>query len=242
MSPRTEKIYVLFGTQTGNSEQAAQELCSQMPTKLSAEAIQQMTGTSEEINVQPICKPLDDFLEIDLCQWTRLTVIITSSYGIGQAPLGCYRFRELCDEWHQRYKDNAEAKILQGLYFAMCGLGDSKYTTYFQNPTKIDDTLRLLGMERVGPLGKADASGNGNDLQAVVIERWMEGIWTHLAQVLSKPHPSDDFMAEKQRITVEVCRKINPDFLPAKKSGPPLMLLALLVALLAIAAFYIIQS
>ncbi|EEC43949.1 predicted protein [Phaeodactylum tricornutum CCAP 1055/1] len=216
MVSRKEDVYVLYGSQTGNSEQAAKELCEQFYTKLSPAAIQKLTGTEDTITVVPTHMQLDDFLELDRCKWTRLVVIVTSSYGVGMAPLGCYRFRELCDAWLQLYKGTKPA-ILDGMYFAMCGLGDSKYTTYFENPTKINESLHLVGAQRVGPLGKADASGTGTEFQQTVIARWMEGIWPHLANVVVKEPLSAQRLETMQNSTEELCRKINPDFLPKRK-------------------------
>uniref|UniRef100_A0A7S2YRT5 Flavodoxin-like domain-containing protein n=1 Tax=Entomoneis paludosa TaxID=265537 RepID=A0A7S2YRT5_9STRA len=240
---RTEKIYVLYASQTGNSEQAAIELCSQVPTKLSPSVIQKLTGTKDEIIVEPVHMQLDDFLELDKCTWTRLMVIITSSYGVGQAPLGGYRYRDLCDAWYKQFQDKSGGetpkKVLEGLSFAMCGLGDSKYTTYFQNPTRINEAMHLVGAKRVGPLGKADASGTGNELQGKVVEAWMKEIWSHLAKVVVEPPLSDERLKEMQMDTVQVCRKINPDFEyddgSSSGSGNTMMIaLAILVALVAV--------
>lgn len=219
---RIEKVYVLYGSQTGNSEQAALDVCAKAPEKLSPQVIQKRTGTPEQIVVQMKAMPLDDFLEMDHAQWTRLVVIITSSYGLGQAPLGCYRFRELCDEWVSRLSSSQQGNCatsmrpLEGIQFALLGLGDSKYTTFFHNPTKIDQALRLAGAQRIGPLGKADASGTGDDEQLKVIERWIDDVWDHLARAVMEPPLSGERLQQIQQATVDVCRKINPDYLPSK--------------------------
>jgi sulfite reductase alpha subunit-like flavoprotein len=185
---RVEEILVCYGTQTGNSEHAAQEFCRQVATKLSPPAIQSMTGTQETIAVQATLCQLDDFLELRQAQWTRLMVIFTSSYGIGQAPLGCRRFRELCEYWLVS-ENPKSASRLEGFRYALCGLGDSKYPTFFTNPTKIDQALQLMKAERVGPLGKADASGTGDQEDVQVIQDWTSGIWPYLAKVVRTFRP-----------------------------------------------------
>jgi sulfite reductase alpha subunit-like flavoprotein len=267
---RKEKVYVLYGSQTGNSEQAAKDFCDQVSTKLSPAMIQKFNSSRSKetmhqipVVVEPIHMQLDDFLELERCKWTRLTVIFTSSYGVGQAPLGCYRFRDLCDAWHDQYgsrttknnnnnnsADDAKtettnnSKILDGLYFAMCGLGDSKYTTYFQNPTKIHDALQLVGATRVGPLGRADASGTGDALQSTVIEQWIHGIWPHLAAVLVQEPPSTERLAKIEQATVQLCAKINPDFELEKEKDPQKAFLnknvfvQVLIVLVAIGFYY----
>jgi sulfite reductase alpha subunit-like flavoprotein len=183
---------------------------------------------------------LDDFLELELAKWTRLIVIIVSSYGVGQAPLGAYRFRDLCDAWLNKDEKDDEPKVLDGAYFAMCGLGDSSYTTFFENPTKINEGLAMVGAQRVGPLGKADASGTGNEVQLKVIERWMDGIWSELAKVVVKEPLSEEKLEAMQNRTVELCRLINPDFMAEKQSNLLFIvaIISFVVALLAIAAGY----
>jgi sulfite reductase alpha subunit-like flavoprotein len=234
MTERTEKVYVLYGSQTGNSEQAAKDLCDQVKTKLSPSEIKKWGSTKDEVTVIPVTMQLDDFLELERAQWTRLIVIITSSYGVGQAPLGCYRFRELCDAW----ASEKNSKLLDGLQFALCGLGDSKFTTYFENPTKINESLHLVGAKRVGPLGKADASGRDEHAQNLVIERWIEGIWPFLAKVVAQEQIPANRLEEMQKVTVELCQKINPDFLPERELQQLPFLGPLIVALLAIAMGY----
>ena len=263
MTTRKEKILFLYGSQTGNSEQAAKDLCKQCATKLTPEIIRKLAATTCKdddnnsskdeiiIIVEPVHMQLDDFLELERAAWTRLVVIVVSSYGVGSAPLGAYRFRELCDAWAaaataegtmSSTSDNK--KLLDGVHFAMCGLGDSKYTTYFQNPAAIDKTLRQVGATRVGPLGKADASGTGSEAQLDVIDRWMDGIWPHLAQVVSKEPLSTERLQEMQRTTVALCRKINPDFLPEPRYNPPsmMLLISIAVSIFAILAYFLLSQ
>lgn len=255
MTTRKEKILVLYGSQTGNSEQAAKDLCEQCATKLTPEIIQKFTRENNKnkhdiskdemlIHVEPVHMQLDDFLELERAAWTRLVVIVVSSYGVGSAPLGAYRFRELCDAWAAAEQDDDSKKLLDGVYFAMCGLGDSKYTTFFENPTAIDQTLRQVGATRVGPLGKADASGTGSEAQLEVIDRWMDGIWPHLAHVVSKEPLSTERLEEMQRKTVALCRKINPDFLPESRYNPPsmMLLISIAVSIFAILAYFLLSQ
>jgi len=238
---RTEKVLVLYGSQTGNSEQAAKDLCEQMSSKLTP-LLPKLNGGSTTIQVEATHMQLDDFLELERAAWTRLIVICVSSYGVGQAPLGGYRFRELCDAWAE--DPEAHKGILDGLYFALCGLGDSKYTTFFQNPTKINETLLQVGAKRAGPLGKADASGTGDQAQTEVVEKWIQGIWPHLAQVVVKEPLSSERLNEMQQKTVELCRKINPDFPEPKHSTETLIsvALALLVAIIAVGYYIYTQK
>ena len=95
----TEEILVLYGSQTGNSELAAEQICAAIPTKLLQ---QQQFGSEEKKKKKKCCTArlmhLDDFLELECGRWTRLVIIVCSSYGVGQAPIGARKFREFCDE------------------------------------------------------------------------------------------------------------------------------------------------
>jgi len=176
---KTLHVPVLFGSQTGNSEGAAENLASSLPNELSTSSL---TVTSAAME-------LDDFLEKSKAEWTPLCVIVCSSYGVGQAPMGAWKFREMCDLILE--KDACEGK-LKGIKYALLGLGDSKYTTFFLNPTAIDSALSKAGAERVGSLGKADASGTGDKVQLLVIEDWCRNILTDLKRVVKELDGLDD--------------------------------------------------
>jgi sulfite reductase alpha subunit-like flavoprotein len=218
----TEEILVLYGSQTGNSEAAAHEICTLLPVRLSSSSRQRKL-TSRVMH-------LDDFLEVEHGKWTRLVIIVCSSYGVGQAPIGARKFREFCDDLLDRKKRGEEwgvnkggsgastaTSMLGGISFALLGLGDSHYTTYFRNPTVIHDALTAYGATLIGEIGKADASGTGNLEQSKVIERWIEGIWETLDGALEMEMPDMDFLDKAREGTWEVCLDIFPDWKPARK-------------------------
>lgn len=202
--PRThEEILVLYGSQTGNSHAAASEIAASIPTQLSPSKIAEFDGPPN-LTVTARLMQLDDFLEFEQGKWPRLFIIVTSSYGVGQASLGGTKFRDICEEWLEKngYTDEpTENKMLTGISFAICGLGDSNYTTFFRNPTIIEDALTTMGATRVGQIGKADASGTGDDEQGKVIDRWIAGIWKELAVVVAKEPPSAEVMEEMHKQT-----------------------------------------
>lgn len=244
-SPRHEQVLVLFASQTGNSEQAALEIADQLPSKLS----------SDSLTVHSRHMQLDDFLELHECAWTRLVVIVTSSYGVGQAPLGGYRFREFCDALlvkHNSNNNNDNMLLLEGLSFALLGLGDSKYTTFFRNPTIVNEALQLAGATRVGELGKADASSSGVD-QFVEISKWIDGIWNELKVMLdNRPPLSKDRLKQMQLDTIRLCRELDPEFMPEQQQTKersdvvdvswPIIIVSVLVAVLGVAWYMYSQE
>ena len=89
----------------GNSEAAAKDFCTKAKSKLDG--------------VETICTQLDDFLDVHHADFTKCIVIFVSSYGVGQAPLGCHKFRTFAETLIEK-NDN---KLLSGLRYAICGLG-----------------------------------------------------------------------------------------------------------------------
>ena len=195
----SEHILVLYASQTGNAEQAAKDCCEQLPRHF-----QHGTFTATCSHMQ-----LDDFLELEQCQWTHFVIIVSSSYGVGQAPLGGYRFRAFCDAILSA--NDSDNKFLDGLSFCLLGLGDSKYTTFFQNPTTIHDAMVKAGATLVGKIGTADASGD----QLRAIAEWIQGIWTPLQNALHTiPTLPAEQLISMQQETIQICRDIDPTFLP----------------------------
>jgi sulfite reductase alpha subunit-like flavoprotein len=204
-------ILVLYGSQTGNAQQAAEEFTQQC---------RELRGWSAD------CLSLDDLLEVRHCRFSRYMVIFVSSYGHGGPPLGGYRFRDLCDHWLEDEKGDTpssdaatQPKLLQGVHYALCGLGDSKYMTFFQNPTVTDRALQKMGAHRVGPIGQADAGVKpGKPSQEAVIAEWIAGIWAPLEEVFASTDETTPIdWRHMQLETMRTCQKINPDFVWPKE-------------------------
>ncbi|KAL7538179.1 hypothetical protein ACHAXR_008345 [Thalassiosira sp. AJA248-18] len=215
-----EEILVLYGSQTGNSEGAAEEITALIPTKLT-------TSSSSSSPCTARCMHLDDFLELENAKWTRLVVIVCSSYGVGQAPIGARKFRDVCDAiLDQRNNDNggsggenndnndksSKGMFLEGVTFALLGLGDSHYSTFFKNPTAIHEALTAVGATRVGELGKADASGTDIMEQSKVIDRWIQSIWDDLAKVVATAPPEQVVLDRACEGTWGLCLESFPEW------------------------------
>lgn len=216
----TEEVLVLYGSQTGNSEAAAQELCAAIPSRLGRSADSDDGASPPSPRYASRVMHLDDFLELERGRWTRLVVIVCSSYGVGQAPIGARKFREWCDEVIDRSEGGGgggvDSKMLEGVSFALLGLGDSHYTTFFQNPTTINKALTIAGATRVGEIGRADASGTDDMEQSKVIDRWIAGIWDELSKALGGPAPGGDALEMAQEGTWGICLELFPDWKPAR--------------------------
>jgi sulfite reductase alpha subunit-like flavoprotein len=212
MSIPSIHIPVLYGSQTGNSQSCAESLAKSLPSTL------YKSFSSSNIKISSSAKELDDFLEVDRANWPRLVIIVCSSYGVGQAPLGCWKFRELCDAILE--SDENDGTLLKGVKYAMLGLGDSKYTTFFLNPTALDTALSKAGAERIGSLGKADASGVGDKLQGTVMEQWSENIIPEVSRAVQlflaegeeDKKSIDEALENAKDATCRLCKKLFDDW------------------------------
>jgi sulfite reductase alpha subunit-like flavoprotein len=169
----TTPILILYGSQTGTSKAAAQAIAAQLPTAVpGAVAVGPWT--------------LDDFLTEHSAPWTSLVVIVTSSFGRGDAPRNARQFRLLCDYWVDTYgkatgDGDEEERPLTGLQFALCGLGDSAYRTFQENPRALVAGLTAAGARLVGTVGVCDkASEAPEDDQQAQIDAWRKDLWAPL--------------------------------------------------------------
>ena len=80
----------------------------------------------------------------------RLVVIVTSTYN-GLPPDNAGKFKK----WLQAQK----AKALDGLSFAVFGVGNSQWHTYQQFPREVDAALSSAGGQRLCDLGACDVDG-----------------------------------------------------------------------------------
>jgi sulfite reductase alpha subunit-like flavoprotein len=188
----------MLASQMGTSRRAAEAFCDEAATRLTASAIQDMTGTDLDITATPTLMTLDAFLEEKEAAWTRIIVIFVSSCGMGDPPKGGWRFRDFCDALPM----SAKAKnMLTGLKFAICGLGNASFRTYMQNPTAIEEGLRAAGATRIGEFCQGDAEKKGDESQKNTIIRWQEGMWKILAEALVEEPLTEERLAEMQKAT-----------------------------------------
>ena len=224
---RDNTLYVLYGSQMGNSEQAAKDF------------VQQFRGKQNQYDafqgLQPKAIQLDDYLEMYHSPVSALPLIIfVSSYGVGQAPLGANRFREVCDTLIENDQNNkvGNSTLLKGMSYAICGLGDSSYPTYLKNPATIDQGLTVAGATRIvgTKLGKADASQSGTNSQDKVIQEWIQNLWEPLSTCLQQIRKQEQQQQENddenndnkvdyklmQQNIIKMLIELDPDYTPPK--------------------------
>jgi sulfite reductase alpha subunit-like flavoprotein len=149
MSNENKYIYILYGSQTGNSESIAQNL--------------QAILVEDKNKVK--CLTLNDSINLDFKDSIYL-FIICSTTGNGEPPLNA-------DKWWRHIKNRSINKNkFINIKYAVLGLGDTNYDKFCYMGKAIDKRIYELGGERILNIFCADEA---NDMD-VIIEDWIENI------------------------------------------------------------------
>ncbi|GKY91455.1 hypothetical protein MPSEU_000117800 [Mayamaea pseudoterrestris] len=192
---REEQVLVLYGSQRGSAEAAAERIAGKMSFQIASRLPSDVnTNNTSRSSITPKLMALDDWLEASASvPLTRLVVIVSSSFGVGGAPRNGKRFRRHCEnmlrqqlytkEKQMEHDDAPSLHMLGNIHFCLLGLGDSSYKTYMSNPQRIHDAWTAAGATLIGSMGKAD--GNESiERQQSAIDEWMNSIWGPMASVL----------------------------------------------------------
>lgn len=206
---REEEVLILYGSQRGNSEKAAEEIASLLPHRLGGCS----GGGVGAVTVRPTVLELDNFLlEERKGRWTRAIVIVVSSFGSGDAPRNARRFRKMCDGWNRDFStanekgdDSGDSSprpdpFLKGLHFAILGFGDSYYKTFQKNPAVIEEAMLAAGAIRIGERGVVDAEQD-DDKNVAAIAAWTNDLCDNLAKVIVQAPLSQDVLDKMQKHT-----------------------------------------
>lgn len=116
-------LTVLYGTESGNAENLAGELCKQ----------------AKQRGYKPTLVNMADTNPADLAKADKLLVVV-STWGDGEPP-------ESAEEFYQSLMNEDHA--LAGVGFSVCALGDTSYEQFCQTGKEMDARLEALGAERV---------------------------------------------------------------------------------------------
>lgn len=152
MSGKT--INITFGTESGNSEMAADDVAAHVAS----------------LGYSPNIVPMEE-LDVSTIHALGKLIVITSTYGEGDLPETAAPFYQALDE---------QRPELSTLEFAAFGLGDSSYETYGKGIDTISAKLVELGATQVGLTGRHDAA-KGEALADVAV-RWAKSELSLLLQ------------------------------------------------------------
>ena len=145
-------IKVLFGTESGNSEMAADDIAALLTSGGAAAEVVPM----EDADVQKL--PSD-----------RFVIVVTSTYGDGELPETTQPFYNSLSNLRPDLSD---------LRFAAFGLGDSSYETYGNGIDLVAALLIELGAKQVGTTGRYDAA-KAQELSVVAAD-WTNSVASEL--------------------------------------------------------------
>ncbi|MFD2257489.1 assimilatory sulfite reductase (NADPH) flavoprotein subunit [Luteolibacter algae] len=119
------KLTVLYGTESGNSEELADRAVKEAKKK----------------GFKAVMKNMADISPADLAKVENLLVIV-STWGDGEAP-------ETAVSFHKSFM--SEGFDLTGVKFSVCALGDTSYEKFCEIGKQFDARLEQLGASRVAP-------------------------------------------------------------------------------------------
>lgn len=153
MENNNKKIYILYGSATGNSESIAKILAQNI---------------YEDLKCEVYCNTLNSIKNdiYELHNNCRLLIIICSTTGNGDAPENANIF------WNTLKKRSLSKTILNNMPFIVLGLGDTNYDKFCHMGKSINKRLKEIGGTPYLELECADESNNFEE----IIENWNEKV------------------------------------------------------------------
>jgi len=180
-------FYVVYGSQTGNSEAIAKRISNELKTihKINNEYLV-MNKFLSSMQKFPEKKSQNNFV-----------IFVCSTTGNGDAPNNADNFVR----WIKRKTHSSD--LLNNVYYTILGLGDSNYSKYQYIPRQLDEYLTKLGAGKFYARGEADeAYGLEN-----IVEPWINNLYSSLnsfLQTLSNNNPCEAIYAEDEvKIKIE---------------------------------------
>lgn len=126
----TQKITIVYGTETGNSKRLATDFAAK----------------AKKLGHHAKIQGLDQYRLTDLSK-EEFFLTIMSTHGDGEPPLAAQKFYDFV---HQN-----EVKLSK-LKYSVLALGDSGYPLFCKAGEDVDERLNKLGASRIAPLQKCD--------------------------------------------------------------------------------------
>ncbi|MEM7310321.1 MAG: flavodoxin domain-containing protein [Planctomycetota bacterium] len=148
------QVVVLYGTESGNSEECADRLAATLTAAgIPASSIDMASYPADQLAREAVA------------------LIVTSTYGNGDPPTNA---RELLSHVL------SESTVLTGVRYGVCALGDSTYPRFAQCGRDFDESMELRGatrvIERVECDGEFDFEAPFEEFQARAVA-YLEAEW-----------------------------------------------------------------
>lgn len=153
-------FYVVYGSQTGNSEAIAKRISNELKTINNKQ--------NEFLVMNKFLSSMQKFPEKK--SQKNFVIFVCSTTGNGDAPNNADNFVR----WIKRKTHSSD--LLNNVFYTILGLGDSNYSKYQYIPRQIDEYMTKLGAGKFYPKGEADeAYGLEN-----VVEPWINKLYPSL--------------------------------------------------------------
>eukprot|EP00741_Cyanophora_paradoxa_P001295 tig00000475_g1252.t1 len=192
-------MLVLFGSQSGTAEDVAERIARE----------------AERLRFRASVSAMDDW-DLERLPEERVVIFVAATTGQGDTPDNMKVF------WRNLLRRGLPSDFLEGVSFAVFGLGDSSYQRYNVVGKKLDARLAQLGAERVLAKGLGDDQhprGYEGDL-----DPWLESLWAKLGELFPAPpgfEPGSAAAKPPPRHRVEILPPGTPTDDPHPSARPP---------------------
>lgn len=177
MKSGNRSMVIFYGSQTGTAEEFAIRLACESKRY----ALKALTADPEECEMEDLSR----LREIE----NSMVVFIMATYGEGDPTDNCADFME----WLQ--EGNA---ILNGIRFAIFGLGNKTYEHYNKVGKYVDERLQELGATKVLEIGLGDDDAN---IEEDFIS-WKENFWPTVCEYFGLYEMSEDVSSRQYSLTI----------------------------------------
>ena len=122
-----EPILILYGSQTGNSEEISKEIYNQLT----------------EIGYECKINTLNSVTKVALNDICNIVIVVCSTTGNGDPPYNAELFWKFI-----KLRSNPK-KLFESIHFVVLGLGNSNYNKFCQMGKSLDKRFEELGAKRI---------------------------------------------------------------------------------------------
>ncbi|KAK7850984.1 nadph-dependent diflavin oxidoreductase 1 [Quercus suber] len=176
MEDRRPKLVILYATQTGNALDAAERVARE----------------AERRGCPVILLSIDEY-DVSSLPHEDTIIFVVSTTGQGDTPDSMKVF------WKFLLQRNLSKHWLEGVRYAVFGLGDSGYQKYNFVSKKLDKRLSDLGAMAIVEKGLGDDQHPSG--YEAALDPWMSSLWSMLNQINDKFFPQGpDFLIPDMKL------------------------------------------